>query len=102
ARIGLRCLWRIDEPRLAAANAVDIERGLGPRAVVEVVGRLAVERSRACLVEDFPAFREALQAVDLELAEGFAADAELIGEQAVAASGHCGQSLHEHMDRVQR
>src|SRR5204863_6241019 len=69
ARLGLDHERRVDELRLAAVDAVDVERRLGPRAVVEVVLRVRVERRRTRFVEDLRAGRKLLQARDLDVAE---------------------------------
>ena len=76
--LGLDDERRAHELRLAAVDAVDVERRLGPGAVVEIVLRVRVEGRRTGFVEDLCPGRKLLQARDLDLAECRATDAQLI------------------------
>ncbi len=81
--------------------SADVERGLGPGAVVEVLCRLRVERRRPSVVEHLPALRKALETVHLGLAQRPPADAELVRQQSVTR-GYGRQPLHQDVDRVER
>ena len=92
---------RVDEVRLAAVDAVDVERRLRPGARVELRGCLLVEARRAGLVEQDLTARQHLRRMLLVGTERRATLSQLVGEQAVPGDERR-QHLHQDVDRIQR
>ena len=92
---------RLLELRRAALDAVHVERRLGERAQVELLGRLRVGGPRALVCEQLGARRNGLPAAALLVGHGGDSDAERLRQPAVARQ-HARQRLHERMARVER
>ena len=92
---------RVRQPRLAAEDAVHVDRRLGRRAQVELVRRAGVVRHRARAAERIGAGRELVPARALLVGRRLDALAQRLGQASVARHD-AAERLHQRVRRVQR